>query len=109
MDLSALQQKIAGNSAILLYFFNDHCAPCLSLRPKVQDLIENDFSKIDLLFVNSEKYPGLTAHYSVFSNPTLIMFFEGKEFQRWSKFVSVSQIASAIEKPYSLLFDNENQ
>lgn len=104
MELSTLQHHIAQSAALLLYFYSDHCAPCISLRPKVQKMIQDDFTEMQIILVNSEDYPEITANYGVFSNPTLVVFFEGKEFQRWSKFVAVSQIASALERPYALMF-----
>jgi thioredoxin-like negative regulator of GroEL len=107
IDLTSVQNEIAKNATILLYFYSDRCAPCVSLRPKVQELISEDFTKMAALFIDSEAHPEITAHYSVFANPTLIVFFEGREFQRWSKFVAISQIAEAIERPYNLIFDEE--
>lgn len=68
-------------------------------------MVASDFSKLKVILIDSEAHPEITAHYGVFANPTLMVFFEGREFQRWSKFVSVSQIAEAIERPYSLLFE----
>lgn len=41
------QDLIEKEDAVLIYFYNDNCAPCLSLRPKVIDLIDGQFPKID--------------------------------------------------------------
>ena len=105
MDRNILEEEIKSNDALILYFYSDRCAPCISLRPKVQECIRSDFQKIKLIFINSEKDPELAASQNVFAHPTLISYFQGKEFQRWSKYVSVSQIAVAIERPYQLLFE----
>lgn len=104
--IEQLDAFISNETAAIIYFYNDHCAPCLSLRPKVIKLTEENFPKMALVFVNSEKYPKLPARFSVFSNPTLILFFEGKEFRRESKYVSIPQLKAEIERPYSLIFDN---
>ncbi|MCC7317106.1 MAG: thioredoxin family protein [Bacteroidales bacterium] len=105
LELKTLNEEVDQNPGLLLYFFSNHCAPCISLRPKVQEMVASDFSKLKMILIDSEVHPDITAHYGVFANPTLMVFFEGREFQRWSKFVSVSQIAEAIERPYSLLFE----
>lgn len=104
MDKQLIEQEIAQQDAILLYFYSDRCAPCVSLRPKIQELIDVDFPNIKILFIDSEAHPEIAATYNVFSNPTFIVFFQEREFQRWSKYVSTAQIAAAIERPYNLLF-----
>lgn len=91
-------------SAVIIYFYSDNCAPCLSLRPKVQKLVEKTYPKIKLAFVNSEKYPLLPAEFSIFSNPTLLLFLEGREYRRESKYISIPQLSEAIERPYNMIF-----
>lgn len=92
------------NQALLLYFFNNRCAPCLSLRPKVEQLIEKEFPLMKLIMVDSSDSPEANAHFNVFANPTLLVFFEGNEFFRLSKYVSLQQIEDTISRPYQLLF-----
>jgi thiol-disulfide isomerase/thioredoxin len=98
-------QKIISNKALLIYFYNDNCVPCLSLRPKVIALFADSFPEMKLYFVDSVKNSEIAAHYNSFSNPTLIIFFEGKEHRRFSKFISIHQLAEEIRKPYSIIFE----
>jgi len=102
--LTDIQQKIEEEPAVLLYFYNDDCPPCLSLRPKVEELIEKSFPQMKLYFANSKKYPEVPANYSVFANPTLITFFDGRETRRFSKYISVSELEQAIERYYEMIF-----
>jgi len=104
--IEQMNAHIADNEASMVYFYNDHCAPCLSLRPKVVNLIEKSFPKMKLTFVNSEKFPDLPAGLQVFANPTLIIFFDGKEYRRKSKYVSIQELAAEIDRPYQLIFEN---
>ena len=101
-----LETHVKEGMASMLYFYNDHCAPCLSLRPKVIKLVEEKFPNIKLAFVNSEKYPELPARYNVFANPTLILFFDGREYRRESKYISIPQLEEEIERPYRMIFEN---
>jgi len=101
-----LEAHVKEGMASMVYFYNDHCAPCLSLRPKVIKLVEENFPNINLAFVNSEKFPELPSQYNVFSNPTLILFFDGREYRRESKYISIPQLASEIERPYRMIFEN---
>ncbi len=106
-ELETIEQteNLTGNKpAVLLYFYNDSCAPCISLRPKVIELLENEFPKVQLAFVNSVLHPEVAARYNSFSNPTLILFFDGREYRRESKYISIPQLAESIRRPYEMIF-----
>jgi thioredoxin 1 len=103
-ELNNLQQQVEKEKAMMIYFFNDDCAPCISLRPKIENLMIN-FPKMMTSWVNSKKHPEITAAYGVYSNPTMLLFFEGKEFKRFGMYVSTEEIKAAIFRIYSILFD----
>ncbi len=100
------QQLIDKEDAVLIYFYNDNCAPCLSLRPKVEDLVDDKFPKIKMVLSDSLAHPEVSAHFGAFSNPTLILFFGGREYRRESKYISIPQLAQTIERPYNMLFSS---
>ncbi len=95
---------IENETAVIIYFYSDNCAPCVSLRPKVQQLVNESFPKIQLVLINAEIHPALPAAFSVFANPTLILFFDGREYRRESKYISIPQLSESIERPYKMLF-----
>lgn len=103
--LEDLQSFIQSNDALLVYFYNDNCAPCKSLRPKVLELIEQDFDKMHIAFVNSI-HSEICSQFGIFENPTILVFFEGKEFLRKGKYVSVQELSAAIERYYNMLFED---
>lgn len=103
-ELKKLIQFVNDQTAVIVYFYNDDCPPCISLRPKVEHLIKNSFPKMKLVWVNSKNHPEIPANYNVFANPTILVFFEGKEFKRFSKYVSISELEHAIDRYYKLVF-----
>ena len=104
MNADELQKLPNQHQALIIYFYHDQCAPCVSLRPKVSALIGERFPEIKLEFIDALKYSELPAGMGVFAFPTLILYFEGNEAGRWSKYVSVSQLEEHISRPYRLLF-----
>ena len=104
-ELPQLQDAIANDAALIAYFYSDNCAPCISLRPKVKEMIARKYPEMQLYFINSEKYPEMTAQYGIFSNPTLLTFFDRKEYIRKSKYVSISEMEKDIDRLYSMMFD----
>ena len=100
-----LTKLIENEPALLVYFYSDNCAPCISLRPKVEEMVDDNFEKMKLVFINSEIHPDITGSYGIFANPTLIIFLEGKEYRRESKYISIPQLEETISRPYDLLFN----
>ncbi len=101
---SELKETISSKEAVLVYFFNDSCAPCIALRPKVIELVESEFKMMELLFVNRSEFPSLAADMGVFESPVIIGFFDRRESLRFSKYVSLSELRDRISRYYNLLF-----
>lgn len=59
MTPEELQIKIKETQGVLVYFKNDYCGPCAALRPKVSDLIETKFPKMEMEIVDSFTNPSL--------------------------------------------------
>ncbi len=103
-DLVDLVEKEKG---LIAYFYSERCAPCVSLRPKVKQMIDDEFRSINLVYINSVHQPLIAAHFGVFANPALIVFFEGKEFRRYSKYISINELGGDIERVYQMVFTEE--
>jgi len=104
-SINQLKEITAESKAALIYFFNDTCAPCVALRPKVSQLVETQFPLMELYFCNAIQYPEIAADHSIFASPTLLVYFEGKEYIRESKYISMTALADSIAKFYNLVFD----
>jgi thiol-disulfide isomerase/thioredoxin len=102
--LEALEELIANEPAVILYFYSDHCAPCKSLRPKIMELQENSFPLLKLAFINSD-YRKLTGAFQIYDYPTLVIYFDRKEYIRVSKYVSVVQLEEHISRYYKMIFE----
>jgi hypothetical protein len=46
----------------------------------------------------------MAAHYRIFTVPTLIVFFQGKETIRKSRFIQLDELRLDLERPYTILF-----
>ncbi|MCB9015343.1 MAG: thioredoxin family protein [Lentimicrobiaceae bacterium] len=101
---SALDQLNSSTPALLLYFYNDSCAPCVALRPKVEQMLLSEFPQMAHSYVNSAQFPELSASNGVFASPTIVVFFDGKETFRVSKYISIDELAGRIRRYYNLIF-----
>lgn len=100
-----LFKMLENERAVLVYFFNNSCAPCVSLRPKVGELLEKSFPQMKFITIDAEKNQSLAAQYSIFASPTLIIFLDGKEYRRESKYISIPQLQDTIDRPYNMIFE----
>jgi thioredoxin-like negative regulator of GroEL len=90
--------------ALLAYFSTEICNVCKVLKPKVADLIQAKFPKIKLVYIKSDLFPEVAAQNQVFAAPTILVFFEGREYIRKSRNIGIGELHREIERPYSMMF-----
>ena len=96
---------LAENDAVLAYFSTETCSVCHVLKPKVIEMVAEAFPKIKMVFIESDKLPELAAQYRVFTAPTVVVFFAGRETIRKSRAFGVDELRSEIQRPYSLFYE----
>tara|TARA_R110002050_G_scaffold300621_3_gene471028 strand:+ start:2252 stop:2572 length:321 start_codon:yes stop_codon:yes gene_type:complete len=104
MTPEELKEKVANTPGLVVYFKNDRCSPCLALRPKVEELVRLQFPKMEFLIVDTVQQPLLSSEYQVFANPTILVFFEGREYIRKSKYIGTSELGEEINRLYQMVF-----
>ena len=105
-NLQLLAEKIEEEKGLLIYFSTDGCSVCKVLKPKVSELLHERFSRMTSFYVDTDKSPVLSGQHSVFTIPTILLYFEGKEHLRFSRNISLHQLEEAIDKPYNLTFED---
>lgn len=53
--------------------------------------------------INLNEYPEFSSVYGVYTAPTLLVFFEGKEFIRKSQNMGIGEVREAIDRLYKIL------
>ncbi len=81
----------------LLYFSTPDCAVCHSLRPKIQEMVAN-YAEVEFCYVDCTKDKPMCGQNQVFAVPTIILFHENREIKRFSRFFSVEQVQTWIER-----------
>ena len=103
--LEELQSIINKELAVLVYFNTQTCAVGEAVLPKIEGLIKNSFPKIKLLTVDLNFSPEISAHYRAFVEPTILVFYDGKETIRKSRNIGIHELAAAIKRHYQLIFE----
>ena len=103
-SIKDLKHVVENQLAALVYFSHHNCNVCTVLKPKTRKLIENNFPEIALYYVNTLKQPEAAGQYSVFTVPTILVFFEGKEYIRESRHVNLDKFYERLNKLYGVYF-----
>lgn len=90
--------------ALLAYFSTEACNVCKVLKPKVADLLQQEFPKIKPVYIKSDKLPEVAAQNQVFTAPTILVYFDGREYIRKSRNIGIGELQHEIERPYSMIF-----
>ncbi|NEW59771.1 thioredoxin family protein [Sulfurovum sp. bin170] len=103
MNLEELQNIIRAEVGVLLYFSGENCSVCHALRPKFKELFDDKFKEIKQIYLDAHKNLEISAHYQVFSVPTMLVFLDGREFVREGRTVSIYQLEERLERPYGMI------
>ena len=96
---------LSENKAVLAYFSTENCSVCKILKPKVDEMISEAFPMLKMISVESDQLPEVAAQSNVFSSPTVVVYFEGRETIRKSRSFGVDELKSEIQRFYSILFE----
>ena len=103
-SLDELLEKIGTGEPVLIYFSGENCSVCKVLKPKIDEVISNSFPKINLFEVKTDLHKEITSHFTVFSIPTTLVFFDEKEFFRVGRNLSIASFVQDIKRPYELIY-----
>jgi len=93
-----------SNKAICFYLSTPECNVCKVLKPKVVEMIESDFPEIIFCFVDLNEAKEISGQLSIFSVPTILVYFGSKETIRASRNVHVEELREQIDRYYKMIF-----
>ncbi len=101
--LDTINQTLNSNDAVMLYFSAPTCNVCHALKPKLVEAIVDQFPTFVIESIDISQTPEIASHFSVFTIPTVLVFFQGREFLRKSRHMSIGEVIDSIERPYNLM------
>ncbi len=102
--MDEMESAIHTDPACLFYLSTSTCNVCKVLKPKVLELIRERFPSIKPYYIDLEQASVISGQYRIFTIPTILVFFEGKEFLRKSRNIGIEELSQEIERPYNLMF-----
>ena len=105
MQIEELKQTIKNEDAVMVYFSGEFCGVCKVLQPKIKDAFANIFPKIRQIYIDADEYKQTAVEFGVFAVPTILVYFDGKEFAKKSRNLSISGFIQELQRPYGLFFN----
>lgn len=105
LSLAILEKLKEDRASFYIYFSAPNCGVCHVLAPKLKALMEEKFPKLEQFNVNNAIQPEIAAQLSLFTNPSLLVFLDGKEFLRRSRVIGLGEVEEELKRPYQLYFE----
>jgi len=103
LNLQQVNDEINTGEPVLIYFSGENCSVCKVLKPKIEQEVSKNFPKFKLYEVKTDLHKELVSHFTVFSIPTILVYFDKKEFYRKGRNLSVSLFIEELKRPYNLM------
>ena len=102
--LREFQQLTLNHKAVCFYLSTPECNVCKVLKPKVIELLKIDFPQIHFCYIDLNEAKEISGQLSVFSVPTVLVYFEGKEMIRTSRNLHLEECRKQINRYYKRIF-----
>lgn len=96
---------VEKNPGALVYFSTPECNVCMVLKPKLFEFVENNFPEIKKAYINLNEARELAGQQRIFTVPTIIFYFEGREFVRKSRNINFAELEGELSRIYKLMFE----
>ncbi len=95
---SALMQNKFPDEAYWFLFGNETCTVCNPVKSKLEKASNEMRQKINFCYIDSMEDQLLTASLSIFTIPVVIFSFQGKEYHRWVRNFSITEIIKVTNR-----------
>ncbi len=104
-SLEEAKKILKEEEAVLVFFSDESCNVGDAISPKLQNMLKEEYPKMNFLEINTQMIPEARGYFNVFVIPTVLGYFAGQESIREARLISVPVLSQKIERIYKLLFD----
>ena len=102
-SIDQFSEILKTEKATIIYFTSPKCNVCKTLRPKIMELMSEEFPEMGRYYADIAETQDVPAQFSVFTAPTILVFLEGNEFARKSRAMSPAHLVEEIRRPYNIM------
>lgn len=97
-DRETLISILNSENKVLVDFWAEWCGPCVMMNDSLQKLANQEADNCTVAKVNTVTHPKIAKEYSVKGLPTLILFKNGQEIDRYAGALSYGELMQFIEE-----------
>lgn len=95
---SSFQDLLASSDVPLLVdFYATWCGPCQMMAPVLEQVGAQMRNRLQVVKIDTDKYPGLASHYHVQALPTLVLFKNGQPVERIEGAMTAPQLVQRLQ------------
>ncbi len=100
-QFSSFEDLLAGSDVpVLVDFYATWCGPCQMMTPILEQVGANLRDRLQVVKIDTDKYPNLASKYQIEALPTLVLFKDGQPAE---KIEGVHQAPQLIQHLSSLV------
>ncbi|MFC1559794.1 thioredoxin [Candidatus Margulisiibacteriota bacterium] len=97
-DQNFEQEVIKSDTPVLVDFWAAWCGPCRMIAPVIDAVAEQYGGKLKVMKLNVDDNPKTAGSFAVMSIPTLALFKNGKEIERFIGLMSKEDLVKKLDK-----------
>ncbi|KAH7860358.1 hypothetical protein Vadar_012494 [Vaccinium darrowii] len=86
-----------SDKPVLVDFYATWCGPCQFMAPVLNEVSAAMIDKIQVVKIDTEKYPSIADKYKIEALPTFIIFKDGEPYDRFEGALTANQLIERIE------------
>lgn len=99
-NIKDIEQVLAESPLCLFFIKAPDCGVCNVMLEKVGKLADR-FPSMSSFYTDIREEPLIAGRFLVFSGPTVLLLYEGKEIYRGSGFINIEELEMKIEVCFS--------
>lgn len=92
-------QELLSESPIplLVDFYATWCGPCQIMAPILEEVGAHMKNRLQVVKIDTDKYPGLASHYQIQALPTLVLFKNGQPVEKIEGVMHTPQLIQRLQ------------
>jgi thioredoxin len=87
----------SSNIPILVDFYATWCGPCQMMAPILEQVGATLKSRLQIVKIDTDKYPGIASQYQIQALPTLVLFKNGQPVNRIEGVVQAPSLIQQLQ------------
>ncbi|EAZ94165.1 thioredoxin M [Crocosphaera chwakensis CCY0110] len=92
-QFSSFEEMLSASTVpVLVDFYATWCGPCQMMSPILEQVGTQMRNRVQVVKIDTDKYPGIASKYGIQSLPTLVLFKQGQPVERIEGAMQASQL-----------------